>query len=112
MGVVYSAEDPTLGRSVAIKMIHRDTRDVQGRERLRREARLLASVNHPNICQVYEIGEEQDDLYIVMELLEGEPLADRIARSRATARRGDVRSGSASSRRCRRFTSAASCTAT
>jgi serine/threonine protein kinase len=81
MGVVYSAEDPTLGRSVAIKMIHRDTRDVQGRERLRREARLLASVNHPNICQVYEIGEEQDDLYIVMERLEGEPLADRIARS-------------------------------
>lgn len=80
MGVVYEAIDGRLERPVAIKMIRDVSDDPVHRERLRREARLAAKVNHPNICQIYEIGEEGDDLYIAMEFLEGEPLGERIAR--------------------------------
>jgi serine/threonine protein kinase len=79
MGVVYAARDERLGRMVAIKTIRESTSDTQARQRLWREARAAASVNHPNICQVYEVGEEDGELYITMELLEGSPLAARIA---------------------------------
>jgi TolB-like protein len=79
MGVVYAAHDERLDRPVAIKMI-RGGADRTARERLWREARSAASVNHPNMCQLYEVGEEQGELFIAMELLEGESLASRIAR--------------------------------
>src|SRR5262249_25642386 len=72
--------DERLQRDVAIKMIRADTTDAAARERLWREARAAASLNHPNICQLYDVGEVNGDLYIAMELLEGEPLALRIAR--------------------------------
>jgi non-specific serine/threonine protein kinase len=78
MGIVYAAEDERLGRSVAIKRLHGEGADPSARERLWREARAAASVNHPNICQVYEIAEEAGEPYIVMELLEGESLAARM----------------------------------
>ncbi len=78
MGVVYSASDEQLDRLVAIKMIHEASTDTRARERLWREARAAASVNHPNVCQVYEVGEADGALYIAMELLEGESLAARI----------------------------------
>ena len=80
MGVVYAAEDLRLGRSVALKTVRAELASAHTRERLRREARAAASINHPNICQLYEIGEDEGELYIAMELLEGEPLASRIAR--------------------------------
>lgn len=80
MGIVYAAEDERLGRPVAIKKLHRDSEDPSARERLWREARAAARVNHPNVCQVYEIAEENEEPYIVMELLEGESLATRMAR--------------------------------
>ena len=80
MGVVYSAYDDRLGRPVAIKMIKPAVAEPAARERLRREARSAASVNHPAICQLYEIGEEQGELFLAMELLQGESLAARIAR--------------------------------
>jgi len=80
MGVVYAALDEHLGRVVAVKMISDKSRDEKARERLRREARAAARVNHPNVCQVHEIGEQAGEPYIVMELLEGESLADRLAR--------------------------------
>ena len=80
MGIVYAARDERLNRSVALKMIRRDISDPAARERLRREARAAASVNHPNICQLYDIGGEEGQLYIAMELLEGESLASRLAR--------------------------------
>ncbi len=80
MGVVYSAYDDRLGRPVAIKMIKAAVAEPAARDRLRREARSAASVNHPAICQLYEIGEEDGELYLAMELLQGESLAARIAR--------------------------------
>jgi serine/threonine protein kinase/Flp pilus assembly protein TadD len=80
MGVVYSAIDDQLGRPVAIKMIKAAVTEPAARERLRREARTAASVNHPAICQLYEIGEVNGELFLAMELLQGESLAARIAR--------------------------------
>ena len=78
MGIVYAAHDERLDRPVAIKMILDAASDVRGRERFWREARAAAAVNHPNVCQLYEIGEEGGQLFIAMELLEGESLAARL----------------------------------
>jgi serine/threonine protein kinase/tetratricopeptide (TPR) repeat protein len=80
MGVVYAARDEQLGRTVALKMIKSVRDDPDARERLIREARSAASVNHPAICQLFEIGEENGELFLAMELLEGESLASRIGR--------------------------------
>jgi len=79
MGVVYAAEDDRLRRAVAIKMI-RDTGEPSARERFFREARAAASLSHPNICQLFDIGDNDGRPYLVMELLEGEPLSDRLTR--------------------------------
>jgi TolB-like protein/tetratricopeptide (TPR) repeat protein len=79
MGVVYSAVDERLGRGVAIKMIRPASQDPKAVQRLWREARSAARVSHPNICQVHEIGELLGEPYIVMELLEGETLTQRLA---------------------------------
>ncbi len=79
MGVVYEAMDERLGRSVAIKTV-RPGVDAEARNRLWREARAAAAVSHPNICQIYEIGEDGDEIFLAMERLQGEPLTDRIAR--------------------------------
>ena len=78
MGVVYAAYDERLDRLVALKTMSAHARDEAARERFRREARSAARVNHPNVCQIYEIGESGHDLFIVMELLEGEALAERL----------------------------------
>jgi serine/threonine protein kinase len=80
MGVVYAAHDDRLDRAVAIKRIRDAANDAGLRERLLREARAAASLSHPNVCHVYELAEEESELYLVMELLTGESLADRIAR--------------------------------
>ena len=80
MGVVYAAHDDRLDRSVAIKRIRDASDDAALRERLLREARAAASINHPNVCHVYELAEERGELYLVMELLNGEPLSERIVR--------------------------------
>ena len=79
MGVVYAAFDQRLHRRVALKMIRHTGADPKSRERLWREARAAASVSHPNVCQLYEIGEADGELFIAMELLEGESLAARLA---------------------------------
>ncbi|CAN5805370.1 hypothetical protein BH18ACI5_BH18ACI5_28250 [soil metagenome] len=78
--MVYAARDEQLGRTVALKMIKGVGDDADARERLFREARCAASINHPAICQLYEIGEDNGHLFLAMELLEGEALASRIAR--------------------------------
>lgn len=80
MGIVYAARDERLNRTVALKMIRRSIFDPAAAERLRREARAAATVNHPNVCQLYDIGEGDGELYIAMEFLEGESLASRLAR--------------------------------
>ena len=79
MGVVYAARDERLHRPVALKMISSQSYDETTRKRFWREARTAASVNHPNICQIYDIGDDDgDDLFIAMELLEGETLDRRL----------------------------------
>ena len=83
MGVVYAADDQRLQRRVAIKMIRGTDVDPVSRERLWREARAAASVSHPNVCQLYEIGEADGELFIAMELLDGEPLSSRLLRGAA-----------------------------
>ena len=80
MGIVYAAHDPRLDRSVAIKTMRGTEVDEPGRLRLWREARAAARVSHPNVCQLHEIAEEDGNLFLVMELLEGETLQERIAR--------------------------------
>ena len=80
MGIVYAAEDTSLGRRVAIKMLRGTSTDPAARERLVREARAAARVSHPAVCQVYEVGVHEGEPYVAMELLEGEPLSARIAR--------------------------------
>jgi TolB-like protein len=79
MGVVYEAIDERLQRPVAIKTLLPSS-DVHLHDRLLREARAAAAVNHPNICQLFEIGEHEGAPFLAMELLEGESLADRLDR--------------------------------
>ncbi|CAN5723694.1 hypothetical protein BH18ACI5_BH18ACI5_14960 [soil metagenome] len=81
MGIVYAARDPRLDRTVALKMIRRASANPDAAERLRREARAAASVSHPNICQLYDVGEQDGEFFIAMEYLEGESLAARLARA-------------------------------
>ena len=81
MGEVYSARDTRLDRIVAIKILpsHRSDQ-ADARERFEREARAIASLNHPNICQLYDVGIQDTIDYLVLEHLEGETLADRLNR--------------------------------
>jgi eukaryotic-like serine/threonine-protein kinase len=80
MGLVYEAWDDRLGRSIALKVMRPALQDVAVRDRFWREARAAGALSHPNICHVYEIGEDEGELFIAMERLDGESLAERLGR--------------------------------
>src|SRR6202521_3045346 len=81
MGEVYRAKDTRLDRTVAIKVLPRHLVDSsEMKERFEREARTIASLNHPHICTLYDIGHQDGADFLVMEYLEGETLAQRLVK--------------------------------
>jgi serine/threonine protein kinase/tetratricopeptide (TPR) repeat protein len=85
MGEVYLADDQTLGRRVAIKILPANiSKDSDAKRRMMREARAVAALDHPNVCTIYDVGEFDGRPYIVMQYIEGETLFDRLRQSRLT----------------------------
>jgi serine/threonine protein kinase len=83
MGQVYKARDMRLGRSVALKMLHAGiAQEPVLRERFEREARAVSTLSHPHICTLYDVGLHEGSEFLVIELVEGETLADRLRRGR------------------------------
>jgi eukaryotic-like serine/threonine-protein kinase len=111
MGVVYEGWDDRLKRPVAVKAILEHTESKQARGRLWREARSLAQVNHPHVCQVFDVFEEGESLVLIMELLDGQSLAERLVTGSIATSEACV-SNTRFSRRCRLFTTSESFTET
>src|SRR5664280_3050124 len=83
MGEVYRARDTRLERTVAIKVLpERFTMDLERRQRFEREAWAISQLSHPNSCALYDVGSQEGTEYLVMELLEGETLSERLGRGR------------------------------
>jgi eukaryotic-like serine/threonine-protein kinase len=81
MGEVYRARDTRLDRTVAIKVLQSRLADATLRQRFEREARSISSLDHPHICALYDVGQHEDTAFLVMQYLEGETLATRLARA-------------------------------
>jgi serine/threonine protein kinase len=84
MGVVYRARDEELNRDVAVKVLAAGMLDRLGKDHLLREAQTASALNHPNICTIYQIGRVDDGFYLVMELVEGQPLSELAHKTKLT----------------------------
>jgi len=81
MGEVYRARDTRLDRTVAVKILPAHlSSNLEAKQRFEREARAISSLNHPNICTLYDVGHQNGTDYLVMEYLEGETLSDRLGK--------------------------------
>src|SRR5215831_17976726 len=78
MGEVYKARDTRLNRTVAIKVLPGNDADAESRARLEREARAISSLDHINICALYDVGQHDDRYFIVMQYLDGQTLSTRL----------------------------------
>src|SRR5579863_6494240 len=92
MGVVYRARDEELNRDVAVKVLAAGMLDHLGQDHLLREAQTASALNHPNICTIYQIGRVDDGFYLVMELIEGQPL-NELARTTKLTTEAVIRYG-------------------
>jgi serine/threonine protein kinase len=107
MGEVYRARDTRLERAVAVKVLPPHlSASPESRQRFEREAKTISQLSHPNICALYDVGREGETEYLVMELLEGETLAERCRSTPSSV------SESRSPPRSRRRTGRGSCTGT
>ncbi|HEY9464135.1 MAG TPA: serine/threonine-protein kinase, partial [Vicinamibacterales bacterium] len=87
MGLVYRARDTRLDRPVALKLLPEEFRErIDRKQRFQAEARLISALNHPHICALFDVGEQDGAVFLVMEYLEGETLEDRITRGPLPAR--------------------------
>ena len=112
MGEVYRARDTRLDRIVAVKVLAAHlSSSPELKQRMEREGRAISSLNHPHICQLYDIGSQNGTDYLVMEFLEGETLAERL-RKGAMSLNEVFKLGSTSPKRWPLRTATASCTAT
>src|ERR1051326_1742548 len=84
MGVVYRARDEELNRDVAVKVLAAVILDHLGQDHLLREAQTASALNHPNICTIYQVGRIDDGFYLVMELVEGQPLSELARNGKLT----------------------------
>ncbi len=111
MAIVYRAKQLTLGRSVALKLLAAEFTSDDFRERFRREGKLAASLDHPNIVPVYDADEADGRLFIAMRLVEGETLAERVRKGGRSRRRRPCRCSSRSRAPSTPRTTPASCIA-
>ena len=113
MGEVYEATQLALGRTVALKVLHTSLlEDDEFRERFRREGKLQAQLEHPNVVTVYEAGEISEGLFLAMRFIRGATLKDVIVAERAERRAGDAACWARLRTPLTRRTSSRSCTAT
>ena len=113
MGEVYRARDTRLGREVAVKVLPQHlSANPEIRARFEREAKTVSSLNHPHICALHDVGREGEIDYLVMELVEGETLAERLIRGPLPLDRGAALSAGRSPTRSTGRTGPASSTGT